>query len=140
MSDTNQGDEGEGNSPRGKTLSLKRTVESGQVRQSFSHGRSKSVVVERRRKRTVKPGSTEEQAVVEAAPAPEAPAPVQEAVNVPDGLSKAEQEKRLAAVAEAKVRAVEEAKQAEIDAPSCRGRCPPRRGRGAKSSRRSQPR
>ena len=116
MSDTNQGDEGEGNSPRGKTLSLKRTVESGQVRQSFSHGRSKSVVVERRRKRTVKPGSTEEQAVVEAAPAPEAPAPVQEAVNVPDGLSKAEQEKRLAAVAEAKVRAVEEAKQAEIDA------------------------
>ncbi len=116
MSDTNQGDEGEGNSPRGKTLSLKRTVESGQVRQSFSHGRSKSVVVERRRKRTVKPGSTEEQAVVEAAPAPEAPAPAQEAVNVPDGLSKAEQEKRLAAVAEAKVRAVEEAKQAEIDA------------------------
>jgi len=116
MSDTNQGDEGEGNSPRGKTLSLKRTIESGQVRQSFSHGRSKSVVVERRRKRTVKPGSTEEQAVVEAAPAPEAPAPVQEAVNVPDGLSKAEQEKRLAAVAEAKVRAVEEAKQADIDA------------------------
>ena len=35
---------------------------------------------------------------------------------MPDGLSKAEQEKRLAAVAEAKTRAVEEAKQAEIDA------------------------
>ena len=35
---------------------------------------------------------------------------------MPEGLSKAEQEKRLAAVAEAKTRAVEEAKQAEIDA------------------------
>jgi translation initiation factor IF-2 len=34
---------------------------------------------------------------------------------MPDGLSKAEQDKRLAAVAEAKIRAVEEAKQAEID-------------------------
>ncbi len=32
-----------------KPLSLKRTVESGHVRQSFSHGRSKSVVVEKRR-------------------------------------------------------------------------------------------
>ncbi|MFA7638450.1 MAG: translation initiation factor IF-2 associated domain-containing protein, partial [Parvibaculum sp.] len=32
----------------GKTLSLKRTVESGHVRQNFSHGRSKSVVVEKK--------------------------------------------------------------------------------------------
>jgi translation initiation factor IF-2 len=117
MSDTNQGDEGEGNSPRGKTLSLKRTVESGQVRQSFSHGRSKAVVVERRRKRTVKPGG-EEQAAPVAAPAetPATPVAPPAPKNVPDGLSKAEQEKRLAAVAEAKVRAVEEAKQAEADA------------------------
>ena len=29
-----------------KTLSLKRPVEQGMVRQSFSHGRSKAVVVE----------------------------------------------------------------------------------------------
>src|SRR5262249_8726914 len=36
-----------------KPLSLKRTVESGHVRQSFSHGRSKSVVVEKRKKRTI---------------------------------------------------------------------------------------
>jgi translation initiation factor IF-2 len=117
MSDTNQGDEGEGNSPRGKTLSLKRTVESGQVRQSFSHGRSKAVVVERRRKRTVKPGG-EEQAAPVAAPAetPATPVAPPAQPNLPDGLSKAEQEKRLAAVAEAKTRAVEEAKQAEIDA------------------------
>ncbi|MEW6090888.1 MAG: translation initiation factor IF-2 associated domain-containing protein, partial [Pseudomonadota bacterium] len=38
----------------GKTLSLKRTVESGHVRQNFSHGRSKSVVVEKKKKRTLK--------------------------------------------------------------------------------------
>lgn len=40
----------------GKTLSLKRTVDSGHVRQNISHGRSKSVVVETKRKRTIKPG------------------------------------------------------------------------------------
>ena len=33
-------------------LELNKTVEAGQVRQSFSHGRSKSVAVEVRRKRT----------------------------------------------------------------------------------------
>ena len=32
------------------TLELKKTVETGQVRQSFSHGRSKSVMVEVKRK------------------------------------------------------------------------------------------
>jgi translation initiation factor IF-2 len=39
-----------------KPLSLKRTVESGHVRQSFSHGRSKSVVVEKKKKRTISAG------------------------------------------------------------------------------------
>ncbi|MFN4353813.1 translation initiation factor IF-2 [Parvibaculum sp.] len=62
----------------GKTLSLKRTVESGHVRQNFSHGRSKSVVVEKKKKRTLKtdgaaPAPAEEKA--KPAPAPkEAPA------------------------------------------------------------------
>ena len=36
-----------------KTLSMKRPVEQGMVRQSFSHGRSKSVVVEKKKKRTL---------------------------------------------------------------------------------------
>jgi translation initiation factor IF-2 len=35
----------------GKTLQLKKTVDAGQVRQSLSHGRGKSVVVERKRRR-----------------------------------------------------------------------------------------
>ena len=123
MSDTDKGDDSEGAGQRGKTLSLKRTVESGQVRQSFSHGRSKSVLVEKRRKRMVKPGAApEEQETMEEAPAAPAAAPsaapaaTPVETKIPDGLSKAEHEKRMAAVADAKVRAVEEAKQAEIDA------------------------
>ncbi|MCC8960287.1 IF-2-associated domain-containing protein, partial [Bradyrhizobium sp. Pear77] len=36
-----------------KTLSLKPRVETGTVRQSFSHGRTKQVVVEKRGKRRV---------------------------------------------------------------------------------------
>ena len=43
-----------------KPLSLKRTVESGHVQQKFSHGRSKSVVVEKKRKRTL-PGQEPEE-------------------------------------------------------------------------------
>ena len=40
-------------------LSLGKTVETSQVRQSFSHGRSKTVQVERRRKRVPVPGTAE---------------------------------------------------------------------------------
>ena len=44
-----------------KPLSLQRTVESGHVRQSFSHGRSKSVVVEKKKTRKLAaPGSAAE--------------------------------------------------------------------------------
>ena len=38
-------------------LELKKTIEGGQVRQSFSHGRSKVVTVEVRKKRTFAPGT-----------------------------------------------------------------------------------
>ena len=53
----------------GKTLSLKRPVEQGMVRQSFSHGRSKAVVVEKVKRRTLGPG--EAKAPAQAAPAPQ---------------------------------------------------------------------
>ncbi len=53
------------------TLSLKRPVEQGTVRQSFSHGRTKQVVVEKVKRRVLGPGETP---VREAAPAP-APSP-----------------------------------------------------------------
>ena len=77
MSDTNdQGDKsGRGAAPRnasgGKssTLTLNRTVDAGHVRQSFSHGRSKPVVVEVRKKRTIAPaGSAPAEDVVTTSP------------------------------------------------------------------------
>ena len=110
MSDTKTGEDGEGNAGRSKTLSLKRTVESGQVRQSFSHGRSKSVLVEKRRKRTINSGGAEAVPAEEIAQQPEAQSSPQ------DNLSKTQQDRRQAAVIEAKHRAIEEAKQSEIDA------------------------
>jgi translation initiation factor IF-2 len=53
MADTKEQKKGKklGLSSPGK-LELKKTVETGQVRQSFSHGRSKMVTVEVRKKRT----------------------------------------------------------------------------------------
>jgi len=56
-----------------KTLSLKPRVETGTVRQSFSHGRSKQVVVEKRGKRRL--GDPEPQVAEVAKPAPAAPRP-----------------------------------------------------------------
>ncbi|MCR9180183.1 MAG: translation initiation factor IF-2 [Erythrobacteraceae bacterium] len=62
-----------------KPLGLKRSVDAGEVKQTFSHGRTNKVAVEvKRRRKLVKPGETPEQAPAPApAPAPEpAPAPV----------------------------------------------------------------
>src|SRR3954468_12960456 len=53
-------------------LGLKRTVETGKVKQSFSHGRSNTVVVEVKKRRILgRPGETPPAE----APAPEAEAP-----------------------------------------------------------------
>src|SRR5437868_14468806 len=43
----------------GGRLELRKPVETAQVRQSFSHGRSKTVTVEVRKKRAVTPGASE---------------------------------------------------------------------------------
>ena len=51
-----------------KPLSLQRTVESGHVRQNFSHGRSKSVVVEKKKTRRLGPGSEGAEVAPAAAP------------------------------------------------------------------------
>ena len=51
----------------GARLELRKSVETGQVRQSFSHGRSKTVTVEVRKKRTIGPAA--EPGRAEAAPA-----------------------------------------------------------------------
>ncbi len=74
MNDSTDSSERKLKASGGKTLSLKRTVESGHVRQNFSHGRSKTVVVEKKKKRTINLGG----AAAEPTPAPQAAAPVPE--------------------------------------------------------------
>jgi translation initiation factor IF-2 len=69
MSETN---ETEGKAARGgskMTLNVRRTVESGHVRQSFSHGRSKSVLVEKKKRRAI--GSSPAPQPVEDTPKPQ---------------------------------------------------------------------
>jgi translation initiation factor IF-2 len=81
MSDTNNtGDKTLTVSPS-KTLHLKRPVEQGMVRQSFSHGRTKAVVVEKVKRRIPGPG--------EAPPAREAAPPVTLKSAAPPALAKA---------------------------------------------------
>ena len=55
MSETNNSDKSVGAPPPKATLHLKRPVEQGSVRQSFSHGRSKTVVVEKVKRRILTP-------------------------------------------------------------------------------------
>ncbi|PZO65293.1 MAG: translation initiation factor IF-2 [Paracoccus denitrificans] len=80
----------------------------GQVKQSFSHGRTHNVVVETKRKRVVvpKPGA----AAGGAAPRPNSPAGVaSDPSKRPAGISEAEMERRLRALAAAKAREADEA-------------------------------
>src|SRR5688500_15475310 len=113
-----------------KTLSLKPRAETGTVRQSFSHGRTKQVVVEKKPKRRL-PG--EGPAVVESKPAaapagraapaapqpaatPAKPAPARGAGVLLRTLTDEERNARASALADSKVREVEERKIAEEDA------------------------
>jgi translation initiation factor IF-2 len=53
MSEINETEDKTVRGGRKMTLNVRRTVESGHVRQSFSHGRSKSVLVEKKKRRAV---------------------------------------------------------------------------------------
>jgi translation initiation factor IF-2 len=102
-----------------KPLSLKRTVESGHVRQSFSHGRSKSVVVEKKKKRTISgPGGTEvEEQQPKSPQAAEAERLLAEVIQKPGGLSTDELDKRRRALEVEKERAEhEETERARLEA------------------------
>ena len=76
----------------GGKLSLKPRTETGVVRQSFSHGRSKAVVVETVKRRTIGGGAAKSEPVAEAkkpaAPAARAatPLPAAEAPKKPSGI------------------------------------------------------
>ncbi len=102
MSETKEtGSKSSQGSGRG-TLKLKRTVEAGHVRQNVSGGRSKSVVVEKKKKRTInKPGDAN------AAPTAKK-AKGAGKKSAPGALSNQEQAARLKALEEAKGRADEE--------------------------------
>ena len=83
MTDTKSGDDKTLSMNTKKTLTLKRPgVEQGTVRQNFSHGRTKSVVVETKKRKFSVPGEKQEPAAPvalapRAQPAPKpAPAPV----------------------------------------------------------------
>src|ERR1700728_1163328 len=108
-----------------KTLSLKPRVETGTVRQSFSHGRTKQVVVEKRGTRRVGgdgPAETHAPEPVVAKPAAPAPAarpapppapPRNNSGVVLRTLTEDERSARASALADAKLRDVEERRVAE---------------------------
>ncbi len=100
MSDTTDGK---------KTLGLRGGPRSGQVKQSFSHGRTKNVVVETKRKRVVvpKPGATKPAAEKPAATPPAGGDPSKR----PGGISDSELDRRMKALAAAKARESEEEEQ-----------------------------
>ena len=118
MSDTDE-------TKRPKTLSLKKT-EMSTVKQSFSHGRTKAVVVEKKRTlgapapaaKAEKPAA---KAAAEPAPAPVAAAAAPKAAAPARGvvlrqLSDEEKTRRATALAEAKVSDAEARKHAEVEA------------------------
>ncbi|HEY8948297.1 MAG TPA: translation initiation factor IF-2 [Rhizomicrobium sp.] len=109
-----------------KTLTLKKT-ETSTVKQSFSHGRTKAVVVEKKRTAHppgAKPAAPEKAAkaapVAEsAAPAPKAATPARDASRpgvVLRQLTEEEKARRGAALADARVHEEEARRQAEADA------------------------
>jgi translation initiation factor IF-2 len=120
-----------------KTLTIKRSVEQGTVRQSFSHGRTKAVVVEKVKRRVVGGGAEAKAEPVAKAPAAPAAAtaPAEKAARAkaaasaavpqespkPSGvvlrtLTEEERSARAHALADARVREAEERKISEEEA------------------------
>lgn len=80
MSDSNSNDDKTLSVDTKKTLTIKRPgVEQSTVRQNFSHGRSKSVVVETKKRKFTRPDEKPEAAAAPAPVQPVAPAPTQAA-------------------------------------------------------------
>jgi translation initiation factor IF-2 len=127
MSEINETEDKTVRGGRKMTLNVRRTVESGHVRQSFSHGRSKSVLVEKKKRRAV--GGTpaaqpvEEPKAKVAAGAPE-PAPAKRARDddqrrggvVLRALSDEEKDARVRALAESRQREALERERAKEEA------------------------
>ena len=141
MSETNNTDKSVGAPPPKATLHLKRPVEQGSVRQSFSHGRSKTVVVEKVKRRILTPGEappTAAPAQVAVAPAkpilaaaarsapvapakPAAPPPPKTGVVLPT-LTAEQREARARALIDARAHEEEDRRRQEADAGARRER------------------
>ena len=91
-----------------KPLGLGGSPRSGQVKQSFSHGRTKSVVVETKRKRVVVPSKPAGGA---GGAGPGGSTNLGDPSRRPAGISDAEMERRLAALRAAKAREAEDAER-----------------------------
>jgi translation initiation factor IF-2 len=133
MSDVDQEQKRPSLTLRSGTLGLNRPAESGQVKQSFSHGRSKTVAVEVKQKRRIilPSGGTEpvkaeavEPAVARApligptpapATAPEAGDVARRVVSIPRALTAAEQAGRMRALQDARKADEEASRRAVIE-------------------------
>ncbi|MER9960155.1 translation initiation factor IF-2 [Mesorhizobium sp. M0045] len=155
MSDTKSGDDKTLSVTPKKTLTLKRPgMEQGTVRQNFSHGRTKSVVVETKKRKFSLPGDKPEPAaapvsvftpkpvaaapaVQEAPKAPPPPPPVERGGMVLNELSRQEMEARRRALEGSKVRDVED-RQRAIEEAKRRSEDEERRRREREESARRQ--
>jgi translation initiation factor IF-2 len=107
-----------------KPLGIKRTVESGQVQQQFSHGRKNTVVVEVKRRRVLgKPGETAGAAPAAApqadptpAPRPAAPAPQQARPAAPAAPARPAPPQSLMSRQELQAKLLREAEEARMAA------------------------
>ncbi len=134
MNETSNTDKPTGAQSPKATLHLKRPVEQGTVRQSFSHGRSKAVVVEKVKRRVLGPGETAPPVSAPAAPAakptisiaprgptpaapgkPAAPPPPKTGVVLPT-LTAEQREARARALLDARAREEEDRRRQEGEA------------------------
>ncbi|MCE0505715.1 MULTISPECIES: translation initiation factor IF-2 [unclassified Roseivivax] len=100
-----------------KTLGVRGGPRSGSVKQSFSHGRTKNVVVETKRKRVVVPKSGGGASASKSSGGGEKTAAQKAAASAkrPAGISDAEMERRLKALQAAKAREAEETAKREAE-------------------------
>ena len=92
-----------------KTLGVRSGPRAGNVKQSFSHGRSKNVVVETKRKRVVVPKAGTSKTTIQTSNK-------EGSKNLPSGITETEMERRLKALQAAKAREADEVAQREANA------------------------
>ena len=92
-----------------KTLGVRSGPRAGNVKQSFSHGRSKNVVVETKRKRVVVPKAGTSKTTIQSSYK-------EGAKNLSSGITDTEMERRLKALQAAKAREADEVAQREANA------------------------